>query len=298
MSLTNANKEMIRAINKGNMHEAQKWAIASLKEDNTKKNEAFCASHIKVLEKNVQFIEMPANIASFVVAEDTSNFNESRFFVSERERKVVDKILRNVKVSERMESLGIHYPNATLLHGVPGVGKTMFGRYVAKKLDRPFLYLNFSQLIDSHMGGTAKNLNRAFHYANQHACVLMLDEVDVISMKRSSGGDKGVDGEISRTTMAIAQEMDTMGKDVVLLAATNRKDIIDPAMMRRFQICHEIKLLNQMELYRCLEDYVHDVGVGVDFDLLRLDVTPSAAIAAVNDMIAHKIERELEEEHD
>ena len=67
-------------------------------------------------------------------------------------------------VTTKMLAYGIPYTNSTLLYGVPGTGKTEFARYVAFKLGLPYAYLNFSCLIDSYLGKTAKNLNQVFDY--------------------------------------------------------------------------------------------------------------------------------------
>ena len=82
--------------------------------------------------------------------------------------------------------LQIPYKTATLLYGPPGTGKTMFARYIAFKKALPFCYLNFSRIIDSYMGSTAKNIAKAFAYASSNPCIFMLDEVDTISCDEAS----------------------------------------------------------------------------------------------------------------
>jgi ATP-dependent 26S proteasome regulatory subunit len=88
------------------------------------------------------------------------------------------------KVNERLIEIGIPYINSTLLYGESGTGKTTFGRYVAFKTGLPFCYMNFSNLVDSYMGSTSKNISKAFSYAISNPCVFMLDEVDCISIRR------------------------------------------------------------------------------------------------------------------
>ena len=226
MGLTSNQMELIRTIEKAEMQEIKKAALLCLEEDTTQKNKNFCKHYITNLKNQPSFIELPYNISKFAIFENVDTFNENRYFLSERESEVMDHIETMNKVSTKMKELGINYINATLLHGESGTGKTTFGKYVAKKMNRPFLYLNFSNLIDSLLGGTAKNISKIFEFAKNNRCVLMLDELDCISINRSSGNDGGASGEISRTTISLMQELDKLSSETIIIGATNRIDII------------------------------------------------------------------------
>lgn len=99
----------------------------------------------------------------------------------------------------------------------------------------------------------------------------MLDEVDCVAVKRSRGGGKGVDGEIERTTISIMQELDKLPNHVALIAATNRLDMVDEALLRRFSIRHEIRNMSASELCDMLHQYVRATGTKryVDEDTLN-----------------------------
>lgn len=159
--------------------------------------------------------------------------------------------------------LGIPYLNSTLLTGISGTGKTTFGKYMAYKLKLPFLYVNFSFLIESLMGKTSSNIHNIFSFAKANACVLMLDEIDCIATKRQSSGDSA-GREFNNTTISLLQELDQLGNDVVVIGATNVPELIDAAVKRRFSIVHEVEVLDEKENAEMVQKYLSTVPCTVD----------------------------------
>ena len=233
MGLTEIQKEMIRGIATNNMLKARQGALGALNEDTTQKNKNFVARYKSILTSEHGFLyELPAELKGLLQCEDVSmSFKESRYYVSEQQMELASKIFRMAEVSQKLMELQIPYKNATLLYGPPGTGKTMFARYIAFKKALPFCYLNFSRIIDSYMGSTAKNIAKAFAYASSNPCIFMLDEVDTISCDRKSTSGKGSDGEMSRITVTLMQEFDKIPNDVIVLAATNRYELLDSAFV-------------------------------------------------------------------
>ena len=146
----------------------------------------------------------------------------------------------------------------------PGTGKTMFARYIAFKKALPFCYLNFSRIIDSYMGSTAKNIAKAFAYASSNPCIFMLDEVDTISCDRKSTSGKGSDGEMSRITVTLMQEFDKIPNDVIVLSATNRYDLLDSAFVSRFSTKQEMKPFTTEENQKMIQMFLSDIGYEFD----------------------------------
>lgn len=210
MSLTDNQKYLIKAISENRLDLARRVALSCLEEDKTQKNKVFCDAYKRALEKPVnKFIELPNHLKGILCAEDVSKtFKEKRYYISDREKKIFDNIIKSKKVNDKLMEMGIPYLNSTLLFGDSGTGKTTFGKYVAYKMNLPFCYLNFSRLVDSYMGGTSKNISEAFKYAINNPCVFMLDEVDCISIERSSSNDSGPSGEMARITITLMQEFD------------------------------------------------------------------------------------------
>ncbi|MEZ3438634.1 MAG: AAA family ATPase [Oscillospiraceae bacterium] len=263
MALTNSQMLLIRSIAENDMKAAKKFALICCEEDSTQKNAGFTNRYKDLLKQSEsKIIKLPSDISGFVSAEDVSQtFNEKRYFLSERERPISKRIMNMANVARKLKEMSISYRNATLLYGESGVGKTTFGRYIAYKSELLFCYLNFSMLIDSYMGGTSKNISKAFAFVAESPCVFMLDEIDTICENRSSRSNNGCDKEYSRITVTIMQELDKLSNDVILLAATNRLDRIDSAILRRFSVKHEVKPLNDDEKVEMLDVFLKDVGV-------------------------------------
>lgn len=148
----------------------------------------------------------------------------------------------------------------------------------------PFAYVNFGNLIDSHLGGTQRNLSKVFDYVKNQKCVFMLDEIDAIGTER---GLKSTDvGEMSRIVISLMQNLDTLSSDVVLLAATNRKDIIDKALLRRFTNSHEIRRLSEKERVEMAKIFLDDVGYSYDGEWLsRLVKKDTTQAGLMNELI-------------
>ena len=128
-----------------------------------------------------------------------------------------------------------------MLYGQSGCGKTMLARYIAYKAKLPFVYVNFSYLLDSKLGGTQGNLARIFDYAKRAPCVLCFDEIDAIGMSRAQRDDVG---EMNRVVIALMQEIDRLSGNVIIVGTSNRFDRLDPALVRRFPLQYEIKPLS------------------------------------------------------
>jgi SpoVK/Ycf46/Vps4 family AAA+-type ATPase len=178
--------------------------------------------------------------------EDVSvSFNNDRYYLTKREADIYNKIESANRTNSRLTDMGIRHLNATLLYGESGTGKTSFGRYVAHSLGVPFAYLNFAQCVSSYLGSTSKNIDKVFSYVKDKKCVFMIDEVDAIGSAR---GEKGDVAEMSRVVISLMQAMDKIENDIVLLGATNRLDIIDEALLRRFPVRHEVKKLDDSDV--------------------------------------------------
>ena len=204
---------------------------------------------------------LPLEVANLVVYEDVSQtFNPKRYFVSERERKLLDEIIALTKAEELLADAKIPFSNTTLLFGPPGVGKTQFGRYLAYMLNLPFVYVDLCRVVGSQMGETGRNLQQIFKFVATTPCLFMLDELDSIGANRGTISTGGSGDEMTRTTIALMQCMDRLPQNVVLVAATNRPDMLDAALRRRFFIKHEFKHFVPDELLGMVVSYLTDVN--------------------------------------
>lgn len=273
MGLGNNEQQIIKAIAENDIRSARKWAVLALDADKTQKNKWFVNKYKSILtSEGANMIELPGNLKDIMLCEDVSvSFKENRYYLTENEKQISEEIFRMAKVSGKLMEMQIPYKNATLLYGPPGTGKTMFGRYVAYKMKLPFCYLNFSRVIDSYMGATSRNISQAFTYASTNPCVFMLDEVDTISCNRANGDGSSANKEIGRVTITLMQEFDRLANDVVVIAATNRLDILDEAFVSRCSQKCEMPPFTTEESRNMVEKFLQDIRISVpDIEISKI----------------------------
>lgn len=270
MGMTANQLSLVRYVAENNLQKAKQAALCCCAEDTTQKNHWAVVKYQSLLKSGgMNLIELPANISSFATMEDLSNtYLEKRYFLTEEEKKLFELIKNMNDVSLQLMEKQIPYLNATLLYGESGVGKTAFSRYVAYKLEMPYLYVNFSKMMDSYLGGTAKNLSNLFNFINQQKCVVMLDEIDslAISRKYSEGG---AGAEVSRSTTCLLQLLDAVTNDHVIIAATNLVEDVDTAVKRRFTEKHELHRLSSEDNEKFIIQYLEDTGFLYDKESVK-----------------------------
>lgn len=270
MGLDKNTQQIIKAIAERSIRDARKWSVMALEADNTQKNKWFVNKYKSILtSEGANMIELPGNLKDIIVCEDVSlSFKEGRYYLTDKEKRITSEILKMSRVSQKLMEMQIPYKNATLLYGPPGTGKTMFGKYIAYKMHLPFCYLNISRVVDSYMGATSRNISQAFTYASANPCVFMLDEVDSISCNRSSAGNGSVDKEMSRITITLMQEFDKIANDVVVIAATNRLDILDAAFVSRCSSRYKMVPFTKDESRAMVYQFLRDIGMKMpEFDI-------------------------------
>ena len=226
MALTNNQMEMIKYISKNDLSMAKKAALACLVEDNSKKNASEVSYYTRILQSSsLSMVQLPVDIAGFADLEDLSSYNEKRYYITSRESKLFEQVSKMHKVSLALMEKQIPYLNATLLYGESGVGKTAFSRYTAYKLGLPYLYINFSRLIESYLGKTSKNISHLFDFIKKNQCLVMFDEIDCIAASRRYGG--GAESELARSTTTLIQLLDGISHYHVIFAASNLYVAID-----------------------------------------------------------------------
>lgn len=227
------------------------------------------------------FIDVPAEIREFLVIEDSSSFREEKYYFSVREKQLYDHIVQQKKVAEKFEEMGIKQLNATLLYGKSGTGKTTLGRYLAFKLQVPFAYLNFAKIISGDYGGTSRNIGKIFEFINGKECVFMLDEIDCISRNRQAAGEVG-SMENARITITLMQELDKIKNSSIILGATNILRTLDPALIRRFPLLHEVERFSTLEMEEFIKKYLDNVNVDYDKRNITLYCKSNSRISQAN----------------
>ena len=283
MALNENVKNLIQSVVDNDLQKAKSYVKVIISNETAASNQYFCKTIKSKLETQHSFIELPFDIRGILKMEDVSTtFNENRYFLTDKEREVFNQISMTKNTNEKLTEMGLKYLNTTLLYGESGTGKTTFGKYVAYKLGLPFAYLNFSQCISSCLGGTSKNIEKVFNYVAKQKCVLMLDEIDAIGIKR---GKEDL-GEMSRIVIGLMQSFDLLENDIIVIGATNRKDMIDDALIRRFSIKHEVNILSNNNAYRLITNYLNDLKIEYNYyDILDYVENHHKQSEIINDII-------------
>ncbi len=142
------------------------------------------------------------------------------------------QIVHEWNAQDTLTKAGLHPIKTALLHGPPGVGKTLAARWLAIELGMPLATLNLAATMNSYLGKTGQNITKVLEYARTHACVLFLDEFDALGKRRSDDQDVG---ELKRIVNVLLQAVDQWSGPSLLVAATNHESLLDTAIVRRFE---------------------------------------------------------------
>ncbi|WP_423456071.1 AAA family ATPase [Ottowia sp. VDI28] len=140
-----------------------------------------------------------------------------------------------------------------LMYGAPGTGKSRLARYIASELGLDLYVARLDGLISSFLGSTAKNIRALFDFAAKTPCVLFLDEFDAIAKVR---GDDQEMGELKRVVNSFLQNLDSLGGQSIVLAATNHENLLDAAVWRRFTYRVSLDLPDQEQRQRMWGDFL------------------------------------------
>lgn len=153
---------------------------------------------------------------------------------SDEAKQDLEEVVEFLKFPKKFESVGARIPKGVLLVGPPGTGKTMLARAVAGEANTPFFSISGSEFVEMFVGVGASRVRDLFAKAKKNApCIIFIDEIDAVGRRRGSGMGGGHD-EREQTLNQILVEMDgfEQGTNVIVLAATNRSDVLDPALLR------------------------------------------------------------------
>lgn len=184
-----------------------------------------------------------------LIIEDKESIEIDQLFLSTKNKEALLQLIKEQKYFSELEKYGLGVDNKVLLYGSSGCGKTATAKAVAKALNKNILILNLMNFVSSKVGETGKNLKIVFEKAGRERAVLFLDEFDQVAKMRGND-DKDV-GEMRRLVNTLIQLIDYFPKDALLIAATNHPELIDIALMRRFQLKlkYELPTNEQLDIY-------------------------------------------------
>ncbi len=163
-------------------------------------------------------------------------------------QELIEAVVLPMTHADRFKKLGIKPPKGVLLHGPPGTGKTLLARACAKSTDAVFLKLAGPQLVQMYIGDGAKMVRDAFDLAKEKSkgrggAIIFIDEIDAVGTKRGDGDDGG-NREVQRTMLELLNQMDGFSGDdrIKVIAATNRPETLDPALLRSGRLDRKVEL--------------------------------------------------------
>uniref|UniRef100_A0A2P2MLD2 Uncharacterized protein MANES_08G117200 n=1 Tax=Rhizophora mucronata TaxID=61149 RepID=A0A2P2MLD2_RHIMU len=211
------------------------------------------------------------NKDSYLILDTLPSEYDSRVKAMEVDEKPTEDYndIGGLEKQERFQKLGIRPPKGVLLYGPPGTGKTLMARACAAQTKATFLKLAGPQLVQMFIGDGAKLVRDAFQLAKEKSpCIIFVDEIDAIGTKRFDSEVSG-DREVQRTMLELLNQLDGFSSDdrIKVIAATNRADILDPALMRSGRLDRKIEFPHPTEEARARILQIHSRKMNVHPDV-------------------------------
>ncbi len=189
-------------------------------------------------------------------------------------QEVVETIELPLTDPDLFRDVGVEPPTGILLYGPPGSGKTLIAKAVASRANATFLRMSGSELVQKYVGEGARLVRDVFQMARDKApCIVFIDEIDAVGGHRTHDGTTG-SAEVNRTMVQLLSELDGFEErgEVKIIAATNRIDLLDPALLRpgRFDRIIEIPLPDEKGRLEILKIHTRNMALDNDVDLDKL----------------------------
>ncbi|CAB9512433.1 26S protease regulatory subunit 6A [Seminavis robusta] len=191
-------------------------------------------------------------------------------------QELIEAVVLPMTHKDMFDTIGIRPPKGVLLHGPPGTGKTLLARACANQTNAIFLKLAGPQLVQMFIGDGAKLIRDAFELAKAKikqgvsaGAILFIDEIDAIGTKRF-GGDQSGDREVQRTMLELLSQLDGFSSNemIKVIAATNRPDVLDPALLRSGRLDRKIELPHPNEDARAKILRIHSRKMNVSSEVV------------------------------
>jgi SpoVK/Ycf46/Vps4 family AAA+-type ATPase len=183
------------------------------------------------------FREEDREVSEFIIEKLTSDYHFSNLVCTSEVRHELELFVQEHKLSEILNKFELPISNKVLFYGPSGCGKTLASYVLAGELEKLMIVINLGALVSSKLGETSKNLAKIFRRVASEECIVFIDEFDSIGKVRDYQQDHG---EMKRVVNTILQLFDYLPQKSIVIAATNQIDMIDDALLRRFDL--QIKL--------------------------------------------------------
>jgi SpoVK/Ycf46/Vps4 family AAA+-type ATPase len=175
----------------------------------------------------------------------TSDYTFENLIVNQAAKTDLEFFVQEHRSSHILSKYNLPISNKVLFHGPSGCGKTLASYVVAGEINKMMVVVNLGAIVSSKLGETSKNLAKIFKKAASEDCIIFIDEFDSIGKIRDYSQDHG---EMKRVVNTILQLFDYLPQSSIVIAATNQKDILDSALMRRFDVNINFDLPNEFQI--------------------------------------------------
>jgi len=212
-----------------------------------------------------------------LIIQDKEEVTLDDVFLEPKNKEQFVQLVKEQTYAKELMEYGLPVNNKILLEGSSGCGKTMTAKAIANALGKNIIILNLSNIVSSRIGETSQNIKMIFDKAARERSVLFLDELDQIGKARGSD-DKDV-GEMRRLVNTLIQLIDYYPENALLLCATNHAEIIDTAIIRRFQL----KIKYEMPLKEFLDSFYNSVLAKFPEDMRNIERKYEISFAEAKD---------------
>ncbi|MDO4728188.1 MAG: ATP-binding protein [Bacteroidota bacterium] len=228
-----------------------------------------------------------------LILTDKEQIDINDIFLKKESKEAIHQLIKEHKYIQQLNQYGLPVSNKVILYGDSGCGKTMTAKAIAQALGKEIIIVNLSNIINSRIGETSQNIKQLFDKAKREKAVLFLDEFDQIGKARIY--DDNDVGEMKRLVNSVIQLIDYLPIDSLLIVATNHINIIDSALIRRFQIRVEYLLPNN----DTLDAYYNRIASSFPENLCTIERKYNISFAEAKDhmltLIKNNLIQKLEE---
>ncbi len=178
-------------------------------------------------------------VGDLILEKLTSDYSFENLVCDTKIKKQLDYFIKEHQTADLLRKYDLPISNKILLHGPSGCGKTLSSYVIAGELEKMMIVVNLGAIVSSKLGETSKNLAKIFRKASSEECIIFIDEFDSLGKVRDYNQDHG---EMKRVVNTILQLFDYLPQNSIVIAATNQKDMVDEALLRRFDFSIEFPL--------------------------------------------------------
>ncbi len=189
--------------------------------------------------------ENDREVNDLILEKLTSDYTFENLVSDDRIKRELEYFIKEHQTADLLNKYNLPVANKVLLHGPSGCGKTLASYVIAGELHKMMVVVNLGAIVSSKLGETSKNLAKIFRKAASEDCIIFIDEFDSLGKVRDYSQDHG---EMKRVVNTILQLFDYLPQSSIVIAATNQVDMIDDALLRRFDLSIKFDLPNEAQI--------------------------------------------------